>query len=111
MVSLKTYTDSTVSEDSETMQLTCKLATQLNQDFVSRNDMLTVDCVQPYVANIPVEPFLQADITVLDLAPEMAYIDETNINVYVYAEPVYNLTSLACMLHDVKIPASYFINE
>ena len=31
--------------------------------------------------------------------------------VYVRAEPIYNVTSLACLVHDVVIPANYYQDD
>ena len=73
--------------------------------------MLTVDCVLPYVANIiETAPVLDTtSIEVLNLNPEMAFMDEKNINVLVTVEPIYNLTTLICMMHDVPLKGQYVI--
>lgn len=45
MVSVRTYVDPAMPEESPEKQLTCKLGTELLQDFISADSMLTVDCV------------------------------------------------------------------
>ena len=75
--------------------------------------MLTVDCVVPYVEEIiEQEAFLDnIDVTVLDLVPAMAFKDAINVEVWLRAEPVYNLTTLACCLHVVQVPGRYVIDD
>ena len=71
--------------------------------------MLTVDCVLPYLEYTIYTPPLRSaidgetDVTVYSLDPEMVYVDEVGIDVLVHAEPVQNVTTLACRLHDVEI--------
>lgn len=72
--------------------------------------MLTVDCVVPRITNILVNDraeLLDDDIRALKIVPEMAFIDETYIDVLVTMQPVLNVTQLTCLMHDVKLPGLY----
>ena len=93
------------------MQMTCHIGRQTLQNYVPRSRMLTIDCVQPYVELIPLEEgeeFLPtAPVTVHSLVPQVAFIDALDLEIRVYATPIYNLTSLACLIHDVQVPAEY----
>ena len=44
----------------------------------------------------------------LKLIPEMAFIDAIDVEVLVLATPVFNLTSLKCLVHDVLINGLYY---
>lgn len=39
----------------------------------------------------------------------MVYVNEVDIDVLVHAEPIQNVTTLACRLHDVVIKGSYVV--
>jgi len=76
--------------------------------------MVTVDCVSPvhktehgFSSNL----LTDETITVKRIDPEMMFYDSTYFDINVEASPVYNLTSLACKLHDVILPAFYLKDE
>ena len=68
--------------------------------------MLTVDCVVPY-REVPEVEDANAidtiDVTVIALSPEMAFLDEQDIEILFSVSPIYNLTSITCLFHDVKV--------
>ena len=49
MVSVVVYEDREVDPESAEMQPTCRLGTQTLQDFTDKSDMLTIDCVLPFI--------------------------------------------------------------
>lgn len=76
--------------------------------------MVTVDCVSPvHSTEYGFSSSLLTDeiITVTSIDPEMMFYDSEYFDVLVDASPVYNLTSLACKLHDVVLPAFYHITS
>ena len=95
------------------MQLTCRVGTQTMQNFVSRLDMLTIDCVVPYVLIVvDQDPFLiDLTVSVLSLTPEMAFMDAIDVEVLVKVEPIFNLTTLLCRLHDIPIQGYYVVSD
>ena len=50
-------------------------------------------------------------MTVLDLIPKMAFMDSIDVEVWVRAEPIYNLTTIACCLHVVQVPGRYVTDQ
>jgi len=74
--------------------------------------MLTVECVAPrFVKPAPPQDLLAEDlpIKILHISPSYAFKDDIDINIYVEAMPVYNLTSLSCLIYDVVLPGRYFM--
>lgn len=41
----------------------------------------------------------------------MAYLDAKDVQVLVLAEPIVNVTTLTCRLHDVQVPGTYYKAE
>ena len=54
--------------------------------------MFTVDCVVPFVTELveieDTEPFLDGDIRLIELDPQMAFISEKDIEVFVTVTPI-----------------------
>jgi hypothetical protein len=48
---------------------------------------------------------------VLHISPSYAFKDDINIHIYVEAVPVYNITSLRCLIYDVILPGRYFLTN
>ncbi len=76
--------------------------------------MLTLECVLPRfeVPAVPQDLFVNdTEVVVVNITPSYAFKQEMNINIYVRAQPIYNLTSLRCLIRDVYLPGLYFITE
>lgn len=53
------------------------------------------------------ELVFQVDITVEEIVPGLAFENEVDIEIHVYAAIIYDLDSLACKVHDLVLPATY----
>ena len=110
MVAIKVYDDAALdATEPNEMQVSCRLGTEALQYWISRSTMLTVDCAVPRISKtVDQAPMLDnVDVRVFSISPEMAFIDERNIEVLVRAEPLYNVEQITCQLHDVRLPGEY----
>ena len=67
----------------------------LLQDYYTREEMLAVECIQPFVdltqEQIDGQSLEIGEVTIEYLEPSVAFIDEKNIDLKIVASPLYNL--------------------
>lgn len=92
--------------------MTCHVGRDpLLQDYYTREEMLAVECIQPFIdltaEQVDSQSLEISEVTIEYLDPSVAFIDEQNIEIRIVASPLYNLQSLKCRVHDVIITAEY----
>lgn len=113
MLTIKLYEDPAITEvsDASDAQMTCQVGTMHLQNRINRNDTFTVECLIPTYPNL-ITPFqLFTEIEVLEIVPSHAFIDDTNITVYVDVSPLYNISTLACKFQSAVVPGEYFLTD